>query len=133
MTRKFPHYLSAQASLGIGDWSGQSQASVSRSGWWARFLATIAAIAAFGLLGLVQNRDESDNRLDRLLESAHCPAPDAPLEKFVLSIGTQADGGAPTLTCVYVKSDLGIRPTLRYAKPVYASNDRPITNHESRH
>ena len=41
---------------------------------------------------------------------------DAELERHRAS---QADGKTPSITCVYITADLGIRPKLRYERPVF--------------
>ena len=57
----------------------------------------------------------SDHRIERMLARARCKEPDAPLEKLVGPIATQADGKAPTVECAYVTADLGVIPRVRYA------------------
>jgi len=91
---------------------------IERAGW----LLAVLVLALLAIMGWMQHRDETARGLDRALASVRCPAPNAPLEQFLLSIASEADGGKPTLTCVYITSDMGIRPKLRYSKPVYAQH-----------
>lgn len=91
----------------------------------AWFGGTLIAIGLIAVVSWTSQRDEAarqpdsgDRRLAQLIATTHCAAPDVPLEKLVLSIGTQADGKAPSIACVYISSALGTVPNLRYARPL---------------
>lgn len=64
----------------------------------------------------------SNDPLDRLIARTRCRATDHPLEQFVIAIGSEADKGRPTISCVYITADLGVRPKLSYERPVIAVN-----------
>mgnify|MGYP001608736039 CR=1 FL=1 len=102
-----------------------------RTAWLAGVVVTLILTA---LLSWTSQRDEAArladqaprariDRLDRLIAATRCAAPDAPLEKLVMSIGMEADGNRPTIACVYVTSALGTVPQLRYERPLLTLND----------
>lgn len=84
--------------------------------------ATVALLALLALLSWTAKRDEANRRLFDSLAGLQCPPPHAPLEKFLLSLASEADGRPPALTCVYITSSLGTVPRLRYEKPIYAES-----------
>lgn len=122
--RNFPSYLSGddrrQLSRPHSDDNHHFLISrVERSAWTLGVLITLALIV---LISWTTRRDEAGRRLYHSLAAARCPAPNAPLEKFLLSIASDADGGAPALTCVYITSSLGTVPQLRYERPTGRNN-----------
>ena len=97
-----------------------------RSAWLAGIVVTLALTA---LLSWTSQRDEADRRADRILadprmeralKAARCMPPDAPLEKLLITIGTQSDGKAPAIICTYVTSPLGTMPQFRHQPARYA-------------
>lgn len=70
---------------------------------------------------LIEEIAMADPRLSTLIEQTRCPVAAAPLEKMVITIGTQADGKTPTVDCVYVTAPLGGNiPQFRYVRPMIA-------------
>jgi hypothetical protein len=94
------------------------------------FAGALVGIALCALLAWMAQRDElaaksdriahriyRDTRLTEALKSLRCPPADAPLEKLLVTVGTQADGKAPQIYCTYVTADLGVIPRIRLGKP----------------
>jgi hypothetical protein len=100
----------ALALIGLTSWTAQRDEA-------ARYAD--AALHASRLSPLASPR--ANDPLDRLLARTRCRAPDYPLEQFVIAIGSEADGEQPTISCVYITADLGVRPKLTYERPVMAT------------
>ena len=119
---RYPAYVPARSDLpeiGPEHAAGwRSPVSVRERIFW--LAAVLVLLALLVLMSWLSQRDERNDRLYHSLATARCPAPNPPLQNFLLSIASDADGGAPTLTCVYITGELGAIPKLRYAKPLYA-------------
>lgn len=93
------------------------------------FLGTLVCILLMSLFSWLAQRDElatksdrvahriyRDTRLTEALKNLRCPPADAPLEKLLVTVGTQADGKAPQIYCTYVTADLGVIPRIRLGR-----------------
>jgi hypothetical protein len=95
--------------------------------WFSGALVGIALCALFSWMAQrdelaaksdrVAHRIYRDTRLTEALKALRCPPADAPLEKLLVTVGTQADGKAPQIYCTYVTADLGVIPRIRLGKP----------------
>jgi hypothetical protein len=96
--------------------------------WW--LVAIVVSLLLTLLFSWTSKRDDQarhadriarnalrDTRLTEALKLLRCPPADAPLEKLLVTVGTQADGKAPKIFCTYVTADLGVVPRIRFAKP----------------
>jgi hypothetical protein len=118
---RVPSYVSARSETLTASRAFDGGRRRERAFW---LTAILALLAVLGVLSWSALRDEAGRRLYRSLEGVRCAAPSDPLEKFILSIASDADGGPPKLTCVYVSASLGMMPKLRYAHPTYAHASR---------
>jgi hypothetical protein len=99
----------------------------------AWFTGVVIGLALIALVSWTSQRDDHariadaalrDTRLAAALKNFKCPEPAAPLEKLLVTIGTQADGKRPEVHCTYITADMGQVPRIRYKKPqVYAARD----------
>lgn len=86
--------------------------------WRAGILFAFCLIAIYGVMAqrddAARIADAGSRRMSVMLSRARCAPPNAPLEKLVGPMASQSDGKTPTVECVYVTSDLGVVPKLRF-------------------